>query len=300
MLMQVSEGGHGIGHRKFHSNPIGQRNRANCRSTDERLALISCSILNTLHTRIHSDFSEQVGTRTRKRGAMRVLRYYDKRQLAFTSWNPPEPIVEISRVPAVRHTESTSLQPGDPDPVPTRDPADVELAVYPIDKDSRRGGSGRNCGEGMESGPYLNRRGCGGPVSSPPASLNLSKNPSQADFPSGHRFSVTRKSPSTPACSAIRISHSSTSTHRLETGCSGSDHSSDPMVMDVNAGADEMEHRRFVRRGEGQPAQSSTSRVSRADKDGIWTGGSVSSVGVSGKIGHYRVWCLEIRRNHAP
>ena len=143
-------------------------------------------------------------------------------------------------------------------------------------------------------------RSRGGPVSSPPASLNLCKNPSQANFPSGHRFSVTCKSPSTPACSAIRISHSSTSTHRLETECSGSDHSSDPMVIDVNAGAEEMEHRRFVRRGEGQPAQSSTSRVARADKEGIWTGGGIPSVGVSGKIGHYRVCCLEIHRNHAP
>jgi len=139
-----------------------------------------------------------------------------------------------------------------------------------------------------------------GPVRSPPASLNLCKNPSQIDFPSGHRFSVTRKFPSAPACSIIPISHPSTSSHRLETGCSGSDHSSDPMVIDVNAGAEEMEHRRFVRRGEGPPAQSSTCRAARAGKDGIWTGGGISSVGVSGKIGHYRVCCLKIRRNHTP
>ena len=61
---------------------------------------------------------------------MRVLQYYNKRPLALASWNPSEPIGEIGRVPAVRHTESISLQPGDPDPVPTWGPADGRLVVY--------------------------------------------------------------------------------------------------------------------------------------------------------------------------
>ena len=72
------------------------------------------------------------------------------------------------------------------------------------------------------------------------------------------------------------------------------------MVIDINTGAEEMEYRRFVRRGEGPPAQSSTSRAASAGKDGIWTGGGISSTGVSGKIDRYCVFCLKIRRNHAP
>jgi len=72
-------------------------------------------------------------------------------------------------------------------------------------------------------------------------------------------------------------------------------------VIDVSAGAQEMEHRRFVRRGEGPPTPSSTSRVARAGKDGIWIGRGTFSAGVSGKTGHYRAHsCLKIHRNHAP
>ena len=71
-------------------------------------------------------------------------------------------------------------------------------------------------------------------------------------------------------------------------------------MIDVNTGAEGMEHRKLVRWGEGSPAQSSTSKVARAGKGGIWIGGGVSLATVSRKTGQYRVCCLKIHRNHTP
>lgn len=55
----------------------------------------------------------------------------------------------------------------------------------------------------------------------------------------------------------------------------------DSIAIDVNTGAESMEHRMFVRRGEMSSIQSSITRVVRAGNDGRWMGGGISSAEVS-------------------
>ena len=84
----------------------------------------------------------------------------------------------------------------------------------------------------------------------PPDSLNLGKNPCQSDSSFFHPLSVNVKPPLILACVAICDNHLSTSTHGSSKG-SVSSQSGFPIVIDVNAGAEPMEHRMFTRQGEG-------------------------------------------------
>jgi len=86
---------------------------------------------------------------------------------------------------------------------------------------------------------------------SPPDSLNSGKNPSQINLPLGHGLSVNGRPPVTLACLAIRDSHLSTSTHRSSEGGRAVFQSRLSIAIDDNAGAELMEHRMFVRSGEG-------------------------------------------------
>ena len=117
----------------------------------------------------------------------------------------------------------------------------------------------------------------------PPASVNLRNNRSQTGSPFGHHLSVTSKLPLTLACSFIRTSHLSTASHGLRKRYPRSGHSSDSTMTDVNTGVEEMEHRRFVRWGEGLTSKTWTIRVARAGKDGRWTEEGIFLAGVSRK-----------------
>jgi hypothetical protein len=77
----------------------------------------------------YSDSNECDENQGEQTGCSAGGRYDYKRLLALASWNPTWLIIEISCVPAVRHMGSAYLQPGDLDPVPTRDPADRRLVV---------------------------------------------------------------------------------------------------------------------------------------------------------------------------
>jgi hypothetical protein len=93
---------------------------------------------------------------------------------------------------------------------------------------------------------HRGHRGSRSTLISPPDSLNSGKNPSQTDLPSGHLASVNVKPPLTLACSAICESHLSTSTHASSKGCSMY-FQAYSIAIDVNAGAEPIEHRMFVR-----------------------------------------------------
>ena len=117
---------------------------------------------------------------------------------------------------------------------------------------------------------------------SPPDALNLCKNPSQTDFSSGHNLSVNNK---LLLCFTIRDSHLSTSAHGPAGGrASTKSQKTYPRATDVSAGAESMEHRMFVRRGEGTSIQRSRTRVVRAGNDGIGTRGGIIPSGVSEKL----------------
>ena len=85
----------------------------------------------------------------------------------------------------------------------------------------------------------------------PPDSLNSGKNPSQTDLPSGHRISVNDKPSVTLVYLEIRDNHLSTSAHRALGQRRLTRFKLYSIATDDNAGAESMEQRMFVRRGEG-------------------------------------------------